>query len=143
MAVSTLDIKKIKESLGLSQADLAQILGISRVSLSRLENGKTSPRGEVQSKLEVLHYLLASASPKSVDEFRASLSDPRAKMGLMSFMPCLMNFLPKSNLGEFLKVINFDEWLATALSSTIEALHMVKDIVAKDRHHKNSGAFFY
>ena len=143
MAANTVDIRKIKESLGLSQADLAQILGISRVSLSRLENGKTSPRGELQSKLEVMHYLLDSASPKSVDEFRACLSDPRAKMGLMSFMPCLMNFLPKSNLGEFLKVINFDEWLATALNSTIEALHMVKDIVAKDRRHKNDGAFFY
>ncbi len=143
MTVSPPDIKAIKDALGLSQADLAQILGISRVSLSRLENGKIPPKGEVQSKLEVMHYLLTSASSRSLEEFRAILSGPHAKMGLTSFMPCLVNFLPKSNLEEFLKVINFDEWLVTALNSTIDALHVIRDIVGRDRKDKGTGDFFY
>jgi transcriptional regulator with XRE-family HTH domain len=137
------DIKAIKESLGLSQADLAQILGISRVSLSRLETGKIPLKGAVRPKLEVIHYLLDSASSRRLEELRAVLSDPQARIGLMGFMPCLVNFLPKSNLGDFLRIINFNDWLVTALNSTIDALHVIRDIVQKDGRDKGQAEFLY
>jgi transcriptional regulator with XRE-family HTH domain len=37
----------LREGAGLSQDDIARILGVSRVAVTRYESGKRSPRGKV------------------------------------------------------------------------------------------------
>ena len=44
-------LKKLRQQRALSLTDLAQISGINRVTINRIENGKQEPRGRTLRKL--------------------------------------------------------------------------------------------
>lgn len=53
----TLDIKVLRKARGLSQSDLAKIIGVSQQTIDRWEKGASAPSPENLSKLEQLFYL--------------------------------------------------------------------------------------
>lgn len=52
--VGALDVKKIRESYGLSQTELAALLGISVDTLQNWEQGRRTPRGPARVLLQVV-----------------------------------------------------------------------------------------
>lgn len=61
------EIKKLRDELGVTQEELATILGVSKVSVARYEaSGKnaTSPQGEVEKKLSQLQGFLENPEDK-------------------------------------------------------------------------------
>lgn len=51
-----MDIKRTRQALGLTQTDLAEILGMDRATISRYEVGKLEPTLRTILALEALTY---------------------------------------------------------------------------------------
>lgn len=60
------DIKKIRDLLGVTQEDLAKILGVTPVSIGRYENDLAKPSGSAESKLLHLRSVLKDEKEKNV-----------------------------------------------------------------------------
>lgn len=61
------EVKKLRDELGVTQEELATILGVSKVSVARYESsGKnaSSPQGEVEKKLAQLQGFLENPQDK-------------------------------------------------------------------------------
>jgi putative transcriptional regulator len=52
--VATLDVKKLRQKIGISQNEFAIAFGVSPGTLRRWENGETSPRGPALVLLNLL-----------------------------------------------------------------------------------------
>ena len=54
--VEALDVKQVRESLGMSQAQFADFLDISKRTLEKWEQGTRSPAGAARTLLRVIQY---------------------------------------------------------------------------------------
>jgi transcriptional regulator with XRE-family HTH domain len=72
-------LKRLRQERGLSLEQLAERSGVSRASLSRLENAEVSPTAEVLGKLCAVHGLTASRLMAMVEEAFAPFVPPQAQ----------------------------------------------------------------
>ena len=61
MSINSLDIRKYREQNGLSQTDLAELVGVSFRTIQNYEAGHTIPK----SKYAIFHKLITSGAVKS------------------------------------------------------------------------------
>ena len=60
------DVKNIRDILGVTQEDLATILGVTPVTVGRYENGQAKPTGSAESKLLHLISVLKDEKERGV-----------------------------------------------------------------------------
>jgi transcriptional regulator with XRE-family HTH domain len=72
-------LRRLRQERGLSLDQLAERSGVSRASLSRLENAEVSPTAEVLGKLCAAHGLTASRLMAMAEEAFAPLVAPQAQ----------------------------------------------------------------
>ncbi len=85
------DIREIREALGLSQEDLATVLEVTRLSVSRYENGQAKPGDTTLNKLIYLRD--AVSSPDQRDYLRRLCAQKQEGLpslaGLLAFTAAL------------------------------------------------------
>lgn len=99
------EIKKIRKELGLTQEGLAQILGVTKVTIARYEAGTIRPQGDSEHKLQQLaafmekederkqaKELLSQAGPASLAALLAvsSSSAAIASLGTLIVSPAIL-----------------------------------------------------
>ena len=61
------DIRALRRSLGLTQAELAQRLNLSREAITQWETGRASPSGPAEMLLRAMQATIPDAGPISPD----------------------------------------------------------------------------
>jgi transcriptional regulator with XRE-family HTH domain len=97
-------IKQIRESLGLSQQSLAEKLGVSRPSISLIENGERKVCAEELEKLAAIFNLSVDALLNPGKEPKVTISESRAAYGAEA-TPTMRINVPQKNLQKFKEVL--------------------------------------
>ena len=97
-------IKQIRESLGLSQQSLAEKLGVSRPSISLIENGERKVCAEELEKLAAIFNLSVDALLNPDKEPKVLISESRAAYGAEP-TPTMRINVPQKNLQKFKEVL--------------------------------------
>jgi len=97
-------IKQIRESLGLSQQALAEKLGVSRPSISLIENGERKVCAEELEKLAAIFNLSVDTLLDPGKEPKIIISESRAAYGVEAIPGMRIN-VPQKNLQKFKEVL--------------------------------------
>jgi transcriptional regulator with XRE-family HTH domain len=97
-------IKQIRESLGLSQQTLAEKLGLSRPSISLIENGERRVRAEELKKLAAIFNLSADALLDPDKEPQILIRESREVCGADT-APRMRISVPQKSLQKFREVL--------------------------------------
>ena len=84
------DIKKMREELGITQEDLATILGVTKTTVGRYEIGKAKPVGDAMQKL--LQIKMGMENPEHASllkEVIQNVGGTAIAAGLLSFSSAL------------------------------------------------------
>jgi transcriptional regulator with XRE-family HTH domain len=97
-------IKRIRESLGLSQKALAEKLQVSRPSISQIENGERKVCAEELKKLAEIFNMSADALLNPRNEPKVMISESREAYGAEA-VPRMRINVPQKNLHKFKEVL--------------------------------------
>ena len=97
-------IKRIRESIGLSQQTLAEKLGVSRPSISQIENGERKVCSEELKRLAEIFNLSVDALLDSDKEPHIVIRESREAYGIEARPQMRIN-VPQKNLRKFKEVL--------------------------------------
>ena len=97
-------IKRIRESLGLNQQTLAEKLGVSRPSISQIENGERRVCAEELKKLAEIFNMSADALLNPEREPKIMIRESRETYGIEARPQMRIN-IPQKNLQKFKEVL--------------------------------------
>lgn len=134
-------LKNLRETTGLSQNKLAEILNISRVSLSYYENGERTPDIEILDKVSkyfkvTCDYLLGSTDNKSKENIFAS-----EKIGLSDNAIAKLNNVPSELLSKIIEDNEY-EYFYNLIRSFVEDKVKIFDEDLKIYKNSNEVAFY-
>jgi transcriptional regulator with XRE-family HTH domain len=110
------DIKRIREEIGMTQAELAQKVGIAQQTIEKIENGKVERTGYMREIGEALGVVKPSITPEIVLTIAASQ---------WNAVPTASQVIKALEAGGFRIVKNTDE----AAEPPIDALAIVREIM--------------
>lgn len=85
------EVKKIRSCLGITQEELASILGVTKTTVGRYEIGQAKPSGNVEQKLLQLQASLEDPEQRAVlEETLKGAGGPAATAGLLAFTTALV-----------------------------------------------------
>ena len=86
------EIKYLRETIGLSQGDFANMLDTSVWSVSRWEQEVGNPSKQSLNRLKILSVILESASKKEIDEFKAKLEKAIVMKSQLGVLKTLLEY---------------------------------------------------
>lgn len=96
------EIKEIREALGISQEEFADLLGVQFSTVNRWENNKSKPQGQNEQILTLLKIIIDEAKDKkselSIDDIKKLMKDFKSGKAL----GMLSGFLPTGLAGALL-----------------------------------------
>ena len=78
------EIKKIRKELGLTQEGLAQILGVTKVTIARYEAGTIRPQGDSERKLQQLASFIEKEDEREQAKELLSQAGPASLAALLA-----------------------------------------------------------
>lgn len=97
-------IKTIREKIGFSQEDLAKKLGVSRVAISQIENGKRKLKAEEILKLSKIFNISTDALLEDKEDIEIILEKPKKQKQTGKRKQMRIN-VPQKNLKKFKEVL--------------------------------------
>jgi len=92
------EIKELRQKLGLTQEEMAKLLGVGYTTINRWENGKVQPRGQALKILEKLKELVDEVESRDDVDIK-DIKKVIKGLESGSLVSSLAGFLPSSVLG--------------------------------------------
>lgn len=119
MNITPIRIKKIREKLNLTQQELATILGVTKNTVWRYEDGRCNLTDELSNKLQVIYVSLQSDEDK---KFLLSLRKSVGGISVITGLLAIWSTIHNDQVTNGGPIVLFTEMLKSPVGQTLKTI---------------------